>query len=316
MSDATPLILTASDVYRLLTPDACRGAVERAFRLLAEGRVPPAKAVGFEAPGGSFHAKVALYDDGRPVFVAKVNGNFPGNPAANGLPTIQGVLVLFDATNGRPLAIMDSGSITALRTAAASAVAADHLSPSDASILAIIGCGLQGQAHVDAIRAIRPIQQIRLYDVNPTRAQALAARHPNAKVTPSIREATHGAHIIATCTPATDFILDLDDITPGTFIAAVGTDNPHKREIHPRLMAAARVVVDDLDQCARAGDLHHAIAAGAMGESAVHAPLASVVADSKPMPAESMPIVFDSTGIALEDAAAACVAHGCATTTT
>src|SRR5262249_61316148 len=96
-------------------------AVERAVALLAEQRVPAARAVGFDAPGGSFHAKVALYDAGRPRFVAKINGNFPGNPSTSGLPTIQGVLVLADSTDGRPLAIMDSAAITAVRTAAASA---------------------------------------------------------------------------------------------------------------------------------------------------------------------------------------------------
>src|SRR5262249_14698387 len=130
----------------------------------------------FEAPGGSFHAKVALYEAGRPRFVAKINGNFPGNPAASGLPTIQGVLVLCDSSDGRPLAIMDSATITALRTAAASAVAADHLARRDASVLAIVGCGLQGSAHVVALREVRPLREIRLYDAIGGRAAEFAAR--------------------------------------------------------------------------------------------------------------------------------------------
>lgn len=299
------LTLTASDVIRCLSPAECRAAVERAFMLLAQGRVPAARAVGFEAPGGSFHVKVALYDDGRPRFVAKVNGNFPDNPATSGLPTIQGVLVLADARDGRALAIMDSAVLTALRTAAASAVAADRLARRDAAVLAIVGCGLQGAAHVDALRAIRPIREIRLHDADPARAAWLAARHEGCRVVSSVADATHGADLVATCTSGAAFVLDRDDVSPGTFIAAVGADNPHKREIHPRLMAAARVVVDDLAQCAAGGDLHHAIAGGAMAESSVHADLASVVAGRHaPIPADAI-VVFDSTGVALEDAAAA-----------
>jgi ornithine cyclodeaminase/alanine dehydrogenase-like protein (mu-crystallin family) len=221
------------------------------------------------------------------------------------LPTIQGVLVLADARDGRPLAIMDSATVTALRTAAASAVAADRLACRDASVLAIIGCGLQGDAHVTALRAVRPVREIRLHDADPERAAALAARHEGCRVVPTYADATRGADLIATCTTGGGFVLDRDDVSPGTFVAAVGTDNPHKREIYPRLMAAARVVVDDLAQCASGGDLHHAIASGAMSESDVHADLASVVAGRHaPVPADAI-VVFDSTGVALEDAAAA-----------
>jgi len=286
--------------------------VEQAFALLAGRKVPAARAVGFEAPGGTFHAKVALYDAGRPRFVAKINGNFPGNPATSGLPTIQGVLVLADSSDGRPLAIMDSASLTAIRTAAASAVAADRLAKRGASVLAIVGCGLQGLAHVAALREVRPVREIRLYDVVGSRASALAARHAAAvscHVAGSVAEATLGADMIATCTSGGAFVLHSTEVAPGTFVAAVGADNPYKREIHPDLMRAARVVVDDPVQCAAGGDLHHAIEAGAMTADAVHADLADVVAGRhEPMEPDAITI-FDSTGVALEDAAAADLAY-------
>jgi len=306
------LTLTASDLERCLSPAECRAAVERAFVLLAQHKVPAARAIGFEAPGGSFHAKVALYDAGRPRFVAKINGNFPGNPATSGLPTIQGVLVLADSSDGRPLAIMDSAAITALRTAAASAVAADRLARRDASVLAVVGCGLQGAAHVAALREVRPVREIRLYDPVGSRASALAARHGGAvscRMVDTVAQATHGADMIATCTSGGAFVLHSTDVAPGTFVAAVGADNPHKREIHPDLMGAARVVVDDLDQCAAGGDLHHAIQAGAMTRDQVHADLAAVVAGRHAPLERDAIVVFDSTGVALEDAAAADLAY-------
>lgn len=312
MTHVETLTLTASDVAQCLSPGECRLAVERAFALLAEGRVPPARAIGFEAPSGTFHAKVALFDAGRPRFVAKINGNFPGNPATSGLPTIQGVLLLADAVDGRPLAIMDSGAVTALRTAAASAVASDHLARRDASVLAIVGCGLQGTAHVAAMREVRPIREIRFYDVASSKAAALATQcgdEASCRVVETIAEATLGADVVVTCTSGGDFVLDWADLEPGTFVAAVGVDNPYKREIQPRLMAAARVVVDDLGQCMRGGDLHHALEAGVMTEADVHADLASVVVGRHAPIAPDEIVLFDSTGVALEDAAAADLIH-------
>ena len=306
------LVVTASDLRRCLTPSECRQAVERAFELLARRQLKAARAVGFEAPGGSFHAKVALYDAGRPRIVAKINGNFPGNPATSGLPTIQGVLVLSDSSDGRPLAIMDSATVTAIRTAAASAVAADRLARADAAVLGIVGCGLQGAAHVSALGDVRPLREIRFYDVVADRASQLAARHDGTvpcRATDSVAGATEGADMVVTCTSGGAFVLHAGDVSPGTFVAAVGADNPHKCEIHPSLMARSRVVVDDLAQCAAGGDLHHAIEAGAMTRDDVHAELAEVVAGRHEPPGRDAIVIFDSTGVALEDAAAADLAY-------
>ena len=305
------LVLTGADVARSLTRAECREAVERAFDRLGRGRVPPARSLGFDAPRGSFHVKAALFDAGRPRFVAKLNGNFPGNPIDRGLPTIQGVLILSDAGDGRALAVMDSAAVTAIRTAAASAVAADHLARSDASVLAIVGCGRQGAEHAEALMEVRRIREIRLVDSDPEVAEKLAARlatptGPTLRIVTSVRDATRGADLVATCTSGSAFLLDPDDVSPGAFVAAVGADHPRKREIHPALMARARVVVDDLEQCAAAGDLHHAIEAGAMKATDVHADLGAVIAGQRPgrQSADDI-VVFDSTGIALEDAAAA-----------
>jgi ornithine cyclodeaminase/alanine dehydrogenase-like protein (mu-crystallin family) len=305
------LILTASDVARCLSASECRDALARAFAMLAAGRIEAPRSLTFVAPEGGFHAKAALVFGERARFVTKVNGNFPGNPDRHGLPTIQGVVVLADAGDGRPLAVLDSASITAIRTAAASAVAAGLLTRADAGVAAIVGCGRQGIEHAEAFLALRPLREIRLYDPDRSRAQRLAVRLGDrhgisCRIAGSVADATLGADLIATCTPSADFVLGEADVSPGAFVAAVGADYSRKREIRPSLMARSKVVVDDLDQCAAAGDLHHAIEAGVMGREHVRATLGSVVLESLSVrDQETDIVVFDSTGIALEDVVAA-----------
>ena len=123
------LLLTRRDVADLLTIDDCIDAVENAFRLLGLGQVPRPAIAGVHADGGGFHVKAAIVGN---RFAVKVNGNFPGNPERHGLPTIQGLIILADAERGTPLAVLDSISITAMRTAAASAVAAKYLAVKNA----------------------------------------------------------------------------------------------------------------------------------------------------------------------------------------
>ena len=167
-------VITRSDVVALLPIADCIAAVEAAFTQDAAGQAIPADVLGAHVRDGGFHIKTAGLLGAPSYFAAKINANFPANPARSGLPTIQGVLVLFDATNGAPLAIMDSAEITRLRTAATSAVAARHLSLDGASTLTICGCGLQARSHVEAIRVVRPVAQVFAYDVDANRAHAFA----------------------------------------------------------------------------------------------------------------------------------------------
>src|SRR5512143_2564924 len=143
------LLLSRDDVAALLSLPDCIGAVEQVFARHARGELPmPPGALGAHVPGGGFHVKTAALPGEGGYFAAKINANFPGNPATVGLPTIQGVITLFDLDTGRPLAVLDSIEITVLRTAAASAVAARHLARADASTVTILGCGNQGRSHL------------------------------------------------------------------------------------------------------------------------------------------------------------------------
>jgi alanine dehydrogenase len=262
---------------------ACIEAVERAFASLAEGQVIPPAVLGTQVEGGGFHVKTAGLFGARKYYVAKINANFPGNPSTRGLPTIQGVVALFDAEAGEVLALLDSIEITAMRTAAASAVAALHLAPKDAATLTIIGCGTQGLYHARAMCAVRPVRMIRLADRDRSAAERLAhsiAREQHAEVTiaDDHRSAARTADIVVTCTTSTVPILDVPDLPSPGFVAAVGADSETKHEIGARAMAAGAVVVDVLDQCATIGDLHHALAAGTMTRDDVRATLGEVVA--------------------------------------
>ena len=308
------LVISGTDVRKVLGMPDCLRAVEQAFRLLGDGQASRPVVSSVRAAEGGFHIKSALITVGEAeYFVSKTNANYPANPSRHGLPTIQGTIVVHDATNGVPLAVIDSIEITAMRTAAATAVAAKYLAREDAGELAVIGCGIQGFQHVRALGLVRPVRSVSLYDVDDAAARSLAkllaaeGGFP-VHVSTSISDAVGAADVIVTCTTSTEFLLDSADIQPGAFVAGVGVDAEHKRELSPDLLEKSRVVVDVLEQCAAFGDLHHAIERGVMTAADVHAELGEVVAgrrSGRSSPEETF--VFDSTGMALQDAATAVV---------
>jgi len=308
-------LLTQRDVRAVLDIEGCIGAVEQAFRQHAAGHASRPGVLATYVEGGGFHVKSAAVAGERRHYAAKVNANFPGNLRSNGLPTIQGVVVLLDATNGAPLAIMDSIEITRLRTAATTALAARHLARSDSRRVMMIGCGAQALSHIRAIGAVRPIERLRLFDIEPDRAEALAhsARISfgvAAEAVDDYRRAARESDIVVTCTPSRAPLLGLDDLVPGVFVAAVGADSEDKQEIDPHSLAGCVVVVDILEQCAAIGELHHAIEAGVMTTADVRGDLGAVVSGAcRGRVSNEERIVFDSTGTALQDVAAAAIAY-------
>lgn len=303
------LLLTRSDVAALLDLETCISAVEAAFRLHGAGEGHTG-VLGVHVPGGGFHTKAGTLRLARHYFAVKTNANFPDNPS-RGLPTIQGVLFLADADVGTPLAIMDSMEITTLRTGAATAVAAKYLAREDARSAGLIGCGTQGWVQLRSLCRVRALKTARVYDRDRQLAEKLARGLATElgleiEVAKDASAAARTRDIVVTCTSARQPILDVNDVAPGTFVAAVGADNPEKQEIAPALLAASRVVVDVLEQAATMGDLHHALAAGVMRREAV-TELGQIVAGRVPKgPASPKEItIFDSTGMALQDAAAA-----------
>lgn len=305
------LLLARSEVARLLTLEECIVAVEEAFALHAQGQTLASQVLGVHADDGGFHIKTAGLRTGRTWFAAKCNGNFPRNPERHGLPTIQGLILLCDGENGAPLAVIDSIEITILRTAAATALATRYLARDDASVVTLIGCGAQGRAQVRALSRVRRIERVFAFDVAAERAARLAEEMRRELGIPvesvgDPRAAALASDICVTCTPSRKPLLGAGDVRPGTFVAGVGADNEDKQELGPDLFGRAKVVVDDLEQCARIGDLHHALQQGVVTRESVHAELVDLVAGRRCGRASSEEItLFDSTGVALEDVAAA-----------
>lgn len=309
------LLLTRKDVSELLTLKGCVQAVEQAFRLHGEGGVPAPGVLGMHAQGGGFHIKTGILPLRRNYFAAKANANFPGNPA-RGLPTIQGVILLFDADNGQVLAAMDSMEITTLRTGAATAVAAKYLARKDSRIATICGCGNQGRVQLRAVKLTRQLEKVFVWDINKGAAEQFSvamAAELGIAVTPvdDLPAALRQSDICVTCTPAKKFFIHEKDVPQGMFIAAVGADNEDKQELDPALLGPEnKVVADVLAQCAAIGDLHHALLAGTATLPAVYAELGEIVCGKKQgrISAEEITI-FDSTGMALQDVASAALVY-------
>jgi alanine dehydrogenase len=308
------LFLDRDDVAALLPMDACIEAVARAFAAHAIGELPaPPGVLGTHARAGGFHVKAAAIGGTRGYYAAKVNANFPGNPARHALPAIQGLIALFGLEDGRPLAVLDSIEITVLRTAAASAIAARHLARADATTLFVCGCGTQGRAHLRALSLVRPLTRVLAFDRDGAVARRFASEMHRAcsvdiEVVADVAGSLPLCDMAVTCTPARGALVAEGDVRPGQFIAAVGADSEGKQELDPRVLAKARVVADLGVQSSRMGELQHAISAGLMSVADLHAELGELVAGLKPgRTSRDELFIFDSTGTALQDVAAAAV---------
>jgi ornithine cyclodeaminase/alanine dehydrogenase-like protein (mu-crystallin family) len=333
---AWTLLLTRREIAALMSPRDYLDAVDAGFTALGEGRAHSPAPLHVKVERGGFNAKAAAHEAARCFVALKFNANMPGNPARLGLPTIQGAILLCDADDGRLLAVMDSIEVTLRRTAAATALAARYLARPESSVLAVCGCGAQAAPQIEALRQILPLQRILLWDIDPeksTRLREHLSRSPTCErpkagrsrpspvgieqsgkatfaqeveIAPSLASATRRSDAIVTCTTSGEAFLTPADLKPGSFIAAVGADSPNKSEIAPALMAASKVVVDSLEQCAEMGDLHHAVAAGAMRVGQVHAELSELVRGVKAGRSDAHETcIFDSTGVAVQDVASA-----------
>lgn len=315
MNEAT-IVLAARDVARHLPIRDCVDAIARTLRAHEDGRSCGPASTGFALPGGSVHAKLAAVEhEGRMFVAVKANVNLPGNPIRNGRPTIQGALVLFDGDDGRPLAIMDSIAVTSIRTAAAAALAAEHLARPDARTVTVVGCGEQGEQQLRAMAAVRPLRAGFAVDVDFAKAVAFAERLSlelgwHVEASANLAPALAASDICVTCTTSGSPILFGDHLHPGLFVAAVGADNPAKQEIDAAALAASLVVVDSLTACAAGGDLHHAIKANLMTEQDIYGELSAIVSGRLPGRLDRDQVfVFDSTGTALQDVAAAVLVY-------
>jgi len=308
------IVLSRKDLTALVSFGDYVDAVADAFRMHAEGRSVAPPPMHIPADGGGFHVKAGSLPIGPGYAAFKVNGNFPDNRVTHGLPTIQGAILLFDTSTGSPVALLDSIEITIKRTGAATAVAARYLARPESQVATIWGCGAQGRIQLGALRHALDVRRVFLIDKDAAAAEAFAAEiageglDVDVPVKPHL--AARASDVIVTCTSSHAHFLGPEDVRAGTFIAAVGADNPEKSEIDPALMARARVVTDLTEQCSYMGDLNHAIRAGTMQASDVHAELGELVAGRKPGRTEAHEItLFDGSGVGIQDVAASARAY-------
>jgi ornithine cyclodeaminase/alanine dehydrogenase len=314
------LVLSRRDLEPLVPFADYVDAVAEAFRLHAAGRSAAPPPLHIVADGGGFHVKGASLPIGAGYVAFKTNANFPENGQRAGLPTIQGAVLLMDARTGTPLALLDSIEITIKRTGAATALAARYLARPDSATATICGCGVQGRIQLQALLHVLPIRRVFAWDAD-ARTAALYAKQMSDEhgidVVPAsdLASATLESDVIVTCTSSTRPFLGASAVRPGTFIAAVGADNPEKSELEPALMARAIVVPDILDQAVHMGDLHHALAVGVLTKEDARAELGAVISGTAPGRAHPDEItIFDSTGTGIQDVAAAAVAYELALT--
>ena len=309
------LLLNRSEIRELLTLEESISAVERAYRAHAEGNTLAAGLLHVDAHGGEFHVKAGGLKAARTYFALKANGGFFENQKRYGLPNIQGVILLCDGENGYPLALMDSTEITIQRTGAATAVAAKYLARPDSRVATICGCGTQGRIQLKALLHALPIRKVWAFDQQPEAARTFssdmtASLGIDVQPTADLKSAVQQSDVCIACTPSRKHFLMKEMVGPGTFISAIGADSPDKQELEPELLVGNKVVADILDQCVNVGELHHAIGKGLLHRDDVYAEIGEIIAGRKPGRTSPEEItIFDATGTALQDTAAAIVVY-------
>lgn len=311
-------ILTEAELRRIVHLDrAAIEVVERAFAALASGRVvmPPILSMAIPDANGEVDVKTA-YIPGFEGFAIKVSPGFFDNPKI-GLPSLNGLMILFSARTGQVLALLlDNGYLTDVRTAAAGAVAAKHLAPANVETAGVIGTGVQARLQLQAAHLVRPFGQALVWGRDPAKAHACAveisaALGIPARAEPDPARLVAASQLVVTTTPAEEPVLKADWLHPGLHITAMGSDQAGKNEIEPAALAAADLyVADRVSQCEKLGELRSALAAG-LWKRGAPPELGEIVAGMKPgRTGDSQITICDLTGTGAQDTAIATFALG------
>ena len=283
-----------------MSPERALEAVRDAFVHYARGEwTMPPKVYVPAYPAGDFRAMPAL---GGGHALLKWVTSFPGNPA-QGLPTVMGLVLLSDASNGVLRAVLDAGAVTSLRTGAAAVLAAETLGRSDAESAAVAGAGVNGLAAARTF--VGRGRDVLLYDVDPARAEQ-AAQDLGARVV--TRDEALAADLLVTMTPGHEVLLPEGSLRPGQHVSLMGADGPGKTEIAVAELARVHVFADDWEQASHNGELVHAVEAGALERADVTELGAVLAGDAQGRRSDDEITVFDSTGLAIQDLAIALAA--------
>ena len=308
-------ILTGDDVQQALPMDQAIEAVKAAFAQLSKGEADVPLRTSLDVPqhnGVTLFMPAYLADDD--AMAMKIVSVFSDNPG-KGLPLIHAAVIVVDAETGAPEAMLDGTYLTALRTGAASGAATELLARRDARVAAIFGAGAQGRTQLEAVCAIRPIDQAWIYDIDREQARIAAEElsellNLSVEVADTPACAASRADVICTATTSSSPVLSDADVRPGTHINAIGAYTPDMQEIPPETILRAKVVIDHHEAAlAEAGDLLIPIGEGVITVDHIHAELGEVIAGDKAgrETAEELTL-FKSVGVAVQDVAAAAAA--------
>ncbi|HZB01179.1 MAG TPA: ornithine cyclodeaminase family protein [Actinomycetota bacterium] len=301
-------VLRADDVRAVLDMSSCIDACERAFVAYSTGAVALPDVIHLDVPesSGEVHVK-AGYVLGEPHYAVKIASGFV---SPTGEPIVDGMVLVFDARSGAPVAfLLDDGYLTDLRTGAAGGVAARHLAPARVATVAVIGTGAQASRQLEALAAVRPgFERVRVWGRTQDHVRGRVARiladHGEIDVVAcsSVREAVEGADVVITCTAARESLVIDDWLEPGVHVTAVGSDGPGKQELDRGVLAAADLVVaDSRDQCARLGELQHS--PDQLARTVELGEICAGLRRGREDPAQKT--VCDLTGLGVQDVAAA-----------
>ncbi|MBO3832769.1 MAG: alanine dehydrogenase [Candidatus Brockarchaeota archaeon] len=306
-------LIMRKDIERIVSMRELMGAMEDAFRAKAMGRVQMPMKVYVTLPDGDFRTMMAYIPDLDMACVKIVNVH-PNNPWKHGLPTVMATMVLIEPDTGRPLAIMDGTYLTSMRTGATGGVAAKHLARRNSRVIGMVGAGSQARTQLLALNEVFNIEEVRVCAKTRTECEGFVKdmQHLGLRILieEGVEETVRGCDIIVTTTPVTQPLVENEWIEEGMHINAIGADAPGKEELDPEILKRAKVVVDDYEQACHYGELNVPVSKGIFKPEQIHAELGEIIVGKKAGRTSDDEItVFDSTGLAIQDLAAAALVY-------
>jgi len=311
------VILTQMEVSLLLEMKETIGIIEEAFVELAKKTTvhPLRQSIASDRHNGAV-LFMPSYLSGMESLAVKIVSVYPDNPTVYEMPTVSALVVLIDPKTGTPLAVMDGGYLTAIRTGAVSGVATKHLARKNARIAAIIGAGIQARTQLQAVCAVRDIEEAKVYDILPRASSNYAKEMSQSLGIPvkparSSKEAIKEADIICTASTSKVPVLDGDWLIDGAHINAIGAFTPETRELDTKTIKKSKIVVDSREAAlAEAGDIIIPMELGEIDERHIYADLGEIVTSKKQGRVNLEEVtVFKSVGLAIQDAATASIVY-------
>ncbi len=314
MDQLEVLLLDEQEVAGLLSLEEVLEVVELAFRERGLGYVQmPAKTyLQYSKDNGDLRTMPA-YLERLDISAVKVVNAHPENMKKFGLPTVMATILLVEPKNGKLLAVMGGTRITSMRTGAAGGIATKYLARKDSKAVGFIGAGVQARTQLLALATVlQDLTQIRVWDLFQPAAEAFAAdiksksKEIQVEVAKTAKDAIKDVDIVVTTTPSTRPIVQNSWVADGTHFNCIGADAPGKEEMDPAILRRSRIIVDDWEQASHSGEINVPISNGLITKESIWAELSEVVAGRKPgRSSQSEVTVFDSTGLAIQDAVTA-----------